>query len=235
MGLLDGAGNLFNRGVASAGRTTRSITLKAQISDLGQRRESIAAQLGANLFLTTQNDPKFRVPFEDLYISIENLDIQIASLQEELTNLEMQAQMAAGTQPMMMTDQPILICPSCGENASTENDFCTSCGMSLVEIKQSMRLCPACRFVLVDSDRFCTNCGLEIPSIPDETVAPGFNNQVEASNNEIESADDSISTNVVQNDEISGPLGESHPNLCQSCGYENVSKAKFCRRCGEKI
>ena len=139
MGFLDDAGNLFNKGVASAGRTTRSISLKSQINDLNKRRETIMAQIGANLYEETRIDPKFRAPNEELYASVESLDQQKASLQEELANLETQAQAPAQPadqqpiQPPVVEAQPMVACPTCGKMLSVNDAFCSGCGSSITK------------------------------------------------------------------------------------------------------
>ena len=197
MGILDDAGNLLNRGVASAGRTTRSISLKSQINDLNKRRETLMAQLGANLYDEVRNDPRLRAPNEGILFAVDNLDQQTAALQLELANLEAQAQVGAAGQPGM---PGMITCPTCATQVSTGNAFCTGCGMSVAAMpqpvppmpqpvppmpqpippvppvpqpmQQGTKLCPNCGFVLGEADRFCTNCGYSTPAPPAEQFMP---------------------------------------------------------------
>jgi len=158
MGFLDDAGNLINRGVASAGRTTRSISLKSQISDLNKRRESLLAQLAANLYEEIRNDPRFRAPNEGIFFAVENIDSQIIALQFELANLEQQAQEQSTVQTGMIP------CSVCGTQVSPHDTFCTGCGSKITPVQQPTKFCTGCGFAMGANDVFCTNCGLSVPA-----------------------------------------------------------------------
>ena len=123
--LLENAGNLLNRGVAAAGRGTKSISLKNQINDLVKRREKLTAELGADLYTVTRFDPNFRAPRESIYGGIESMDAQIEALQIELANIEQEAQTANAAQPVQA---PAAFCPSCGNALQPSDAFCRNCG-----------------------------------------------------------------------------------------------------------
>jgi len=169
MGLLDEAGNLFSKGVASAQKGTRTISLKNQMNDLNKRRDSLTSELGSSLFEETRYDPKFREPRESLYASIESIDLQKVSILAELANIELQAQMAATNQqaPLDAT-QPTITCPTCSRPVLIDDTFCPGCGTNLTTVKADV----GSDDTEDDSEEspapptkkkpgFCTNCGCE--------------------------------------------------------------------------
>ena len=232
MGILDDAGNLFNRGVASAGRTTRSISLKSQISDLNKRRETLMAQFGANLFEEFRNDPKYRVPNESIYFAVDNLDQQIAALQSELAALEQQAQAAAQPQPqpVYQPSGPTIACPTCGNRVPMQDTFCSGCGTNVQSVKQSVRLCTNCGFVLGANDRFCTNCGFSFPeAVVEPAVVPvAAPMAVPIAEPVVEQAAAPIAEPVI------APVAEQQ-KTCSACGFANVPAAMFCIGCGNRL
>ncbi|MCL2889580.1 MAG: zinc ribbon domain-containing protein [Eggerthellaceae bacterium] len=222
MGILDDAGGLINRGVASAGRGTRSISLKAQVSDLNKRRETLASQLGAALYEETRNDPQFRTPYEGLYVSIETLDQQKEALLLELKNLEIQAQLANA--PQQAAGGPAwIVCPTCGKQLSVEDAFCSGCGMGMAAIKQQMRLCGNCGLALDSSDLFCVGCGQPVPPVAQVAEA------VEAA-----PAVEQAAAVVVEEAPV-----EQAPVVvvgqCANCGFVNAPDAAFCQNCGNRL
>lgn len=164
MSLLDDASSLVNRGIASAGRGTKSLTLKAQIGDLNRKREGLASQLGASLYEETRTDPRFRASREALYASIEALDAERLALQEELVAIERQAQISA--MPVAAA-----ICPSCGGAVGADDVFCSTCGTNVIEARKDVRLCSKCSSPLSPDDLFCMACGTPVAAVPDPAPA----------------------------------------------------------------
>jgi hypothetical protein len=142
--ILENAGNLFNRGVAAAERGTKSLSLKSQINDLNRQREKLTSDLGASIYQETRYDTTFRASREGFYSAIESVDAQIATIQDELTALEQEAQ-AAANQPM--TVQPVVPaehkCPSCGAIAQSSDAFCRSCGTAIPAAAAPVAAAPA--------------------------------------------------------------------------------------------
>ena len=172
MGFLDSASTMINRGVASAGRSTKSLTLKAQIKELQEKRTAAAAQLGASLFEETRANAALRNPREALYAAIESIDGQCAALQQELDTIERQSQIAAAPTPG-------LPCRVCGAPVAPGDLFCTNCGTK-VEAQSapapapagSQRTCVKCGTALGPDDRFCMNCGTPAASAPQPAAVP---------------------------------------------------------------
>lgn len=51
------------------------------------------------------------------------------------------------------------VCPSCGSEIDSDDDFCGSCGKR----REKERVCPSCGRVASGSDRFCRKCGNRVP------------------------------------------------------------------------
>ncbi|MCL2631725.1 MAG: zinc ribbon domain-containing protein [Coriobacteriia bacterium] len=135
--ILNSAGNLLNRGVAAAGRGTKTISLRAQINDLVKRREKLTSDLGASIYLETRYDPVFRAPRESYYSAIESIDAQVEALQAEINVIEQDAQVGAA--------QPVVGAPPVGYPA------------------QQAATCSTCGVILDPADAFCRNCGAPVP------------------------------------------------------------------------
>jgi len=167
MSLLDDAGGLLNRGMASAGRSTRSMSLKAQINELNKQREALTAKLGAALYKETRHDQRLRAVSGDLFASIEALDERRETLLNELNSLEMQAQLAAANKSKGGTSVT-LTCPACGMQITEAGAaFCSGCGADISSLKSSMNLCLVCGSPLGEGDMFCAGCGSAVPAKPD--------------------------------------------------------------------
>jgi hypothetical protein len=155
MGILDSIQGGINKGADAAGRATKKIQLNAQISDINKQRDRLLAQLGASLFLETRDDPRFRAPREQVYAGIEALDDRRAGVQNELSQLEQQGQVAAAAR---MT----ISCPTCGRSLAANSAFCTGCGTAISAIRESLSLCTICGAALEPNTRFCTSCGTPV-------------------------------------------------------------------------
>jgi len=173
MSILDSAGDLINRGVANAGRGTKSVTLKAQIKDLGKRRESAMADLGASLYEETRNDPDFRASRESLFSAIENLDAQIESLQNELDAANLVVPQPAG--------EVGIVCPACGTNIPAGDAFCMGCGAKVEPVVQASSLaCSNCGRQVEEDDLFCMGCGTPVTKVNSTQMVEEDTPQVES-------------------------------------------------------
>ena len=95
MGFLDNVTNTFNRGAAAADRTTRSLKLKGQLSDIAKRRQELATQLGASLYEVTKENAELRAGREPLYDGIAQCDMERAEVERMLAAIEAEANAAA--------------------------------------------------------------------------------------------------------------------------------------------
>ncbi len=175
MGFLDEASNLLNRGVANAGRGTRSFAIKAQLNDLKKQREDLCRQLGAALFEETRRMASLREPREALYAAMEALDAQSATLQGELAAIEQQARLsqAAGSRRCLSCGSPLgpgdMFCAECGAKAETAASFASA--------PSAAPVCRACGASLKGDMRFCMSCGAPVqapvsaPAAPEPAIA----------------------------------------------------------------
>lgn len=181
MGFLDSAGELLNKGVANAGRGTKAISLKAQISDLGQTRSNLMSQLGESLYESVRFDANLRSGLESLFSAIEGIDAQLAALRRELAVVDLQM----NTVSAVASGYTGRMCGNCGKPMADEDAFCMSCGERYVEKPASSgtsasqpssaladarcpdaapaQVCLACGAVAADDDAFCMGCGTPLP------------------------------------------------------------------------
>ena len=167
MGFLDSVSNAVSRGVAGAQRTSRSTQLKLQLNDLIKQRKEMAAQLGANLYEATKEDPALRQGREPLYDAIANIDLQRAAIEEEIAQIEAEA---------LASQQAAIVyrCPRCGSSVQATDMFCSGCGTPIQEIvaaSQSYapippyaaipggKTCAVCGAPMGADDKFCMSCG----------------------------------------------------------------------------
>ena len=165
MGFFDEASSLFNRGVVNAGRSTRSLAIKAQLNELKKQREGLCRQLGAGLYEQARHMPELREPLEALFVSIEALDTQSAALQHELDDIEERARLAQAAS--------VRRCPSCGTPLGPDDQFCVGCGMRAVPpapvsmpTPVTTSFCRSCGAALAESERFCVSCGQPVAQPP---------------------------------------------------------------------
>ena len=245
MGVLNDAGNLINRGMASAGRTARSISLKAQISDMGKHRERLESRLGASLYEETRHDSRFRASRESLYSSIESLDIQREFLKVELANIELQVQLATTATSEFREPQKVFLCQHCGRQIQVEDAFCPGCGNSTSLVKESANLCPACGYPLEFDDMFCPNCGIaaQNPSVSSFVLE---NLEGVESRDKKENIEEVVNENDIpasapdpnfENEEIPGEDKTTNQAtyLCPNCFALIDEAAVFCPHCGASI
>ncbi len=183
MGLLDDLQGSFNRGVAATGRTARQVKLKSQMSDALKRRQNLAAQLGANLYDATKDDPAWRAGREALYDGIAAIDAERAQIQAELDALDQEAAAEAYA-------AQVYTCPFCGGRVAATDLFCSGCGKPIAEIQAALAAqqasapaaqqasapaaqapaggstCPSCGAPVNPGDAFCMNCGTRLDAAP---------------------------------------------------------------------
>ena len=155
MGLLDGAGSIFEKGSAGISRAAKNYTLDAQIKDLEKQRQTILARLGAVFFESFRLDPETRAPNEALFSSVEDLDRQINQLKFEQKALERQRSIASSK----------AICNKCGAEVSSGDVFCTKCGERIAlqfQGEQEGEKCPKCGMSIDENNLFCTYCGMKV-------------------------------------------------------------------------
>ena len=238
MGFLDGAGNLLNRGVANAGRSTRSLSIKATLTDLKKQREELCCQLGASLYEETRQMASLHDPRQALYAAIEALDVQRATLQNELADIEEQARLAraAGSRR----------CPSCGTPFGPEDMVCVECGTrvespsSVLLLGRSDLSCAVCGEPLAGDVRFCMNCGATV-HMP--TTAPSASDAFAPMPTPVPDGSQTMPAPVpptpadapsIPSTPAPMPIGQ-RAALCSNGGYENGSDAVFCRSCGQRL
>ncbi|MBE6464044.1 MAG: zinc-ribbon domain-containing protein [Eggerthellaceae bacterium] len=160
MGFLDTVTSAFNKGTASAKRTGRLAQLRLQANDLLRQRRDLTAQLGASLYETVKEIPELRESREPLFASIEDIDQKRARIDEEIAEIEAQIEAQRASS---MTFK----CPSCGADVSSGDMFCSTCGISIEEVKAAYAApepadsltCSVCGATLSEGDRFCMVCG----------------------------------------------------------------------------
>lgn len=246
MGFLDNVQSTFNRGVAAAGRTTDTVRLKAQMADALKRRQNLAAQLGANLYDLTRDDPTFRASREALYDGIAAVDAERAQIQSALDRIEREAQAAQSA----ATSVP---CPFCGAQLSATDVFCSGCGKPMTEIEAARNAaqqpapavsvdgptCPACGSPMNVGDLFCMNCGhkLDAPASmpePDPETEP-------SPDPEPEPAPEAVAEPESESEPASEPIAEPAPEpsltfaFCPECGAHANPGDCFCMNCGHPL
>ena len=245
MGLLEDANDLINRGVASAGRGTKAIALKAQISELDKRGIELYAQLGRVGFDALKDDDAFCSSQSALFSAIADHEQQRAALAAELEQVRALGEMAAasaasttGAGSGPMEDAAVaceasgsavcgdtVACPQChGVNKQTAA-FCIHCGTrlpdNLGDSAESAPTCVRCGAELRNGASFCVVCGAAIEG--------GFAKEAEA----LSDADCVVSSVP---EEIATEAFSSCAQLeCRQCGFFNNPDASFCRKCGASL
>lgn len=169
MSFLDSVQSAVNKGTAAVGRSTQSVKLKMQVSELIKKRQNLAAQLGASLYETTKDDQNMRQGREELYDGIAKIDEEKASLEQEIAKIESEAEQAHN-------DARVYKCPKCGANVGATDMFCSGCGISIDEVKaayakaqetlpeagasqSNTKTCVNCGAAIEQGAVFCMNCG----------------------------------------------------------------------------
>lgn len=246
MGFLDNVQSTFNRGVTAAGRTTDTVRLKAQMADALKRRQNLAAQLGANLYDLTRDDPTFRAGREALYDGIAAVDAERTQIQSALDRIEREAQAAQSAATSVL-------CPFCGAQLSATDVFCSGCGKPMTEIEAARNAaqqpapavsvdgptCPACGSPMNVGDLFCMNCGhkLDAPASmpePDPETEP-------SPDPEPEPAPEAVTEPESESEPASEPIAEPAPEpsltfaFCPECGAHANPGDCFCMNCGHPL
>ena len=190
MGLIDSITDAANKGASAVGKTSQSMKLKMKQDELMKRRRELVAQLGANLYEITKDDPKFRSGREELYTMIEGLDAERERIVREMAELE-----NAQQQPTSFT------CSRCGSAVRSDDKFCSGCGRSADEIFEEAKAqasaaalvepapsivpleCPNCHLPLAEDDVYCMRCGRKVAaddsSVTESESATGSKGPVE--------------------------------------------------------
>jgi hypothetical protein len=174
MGFLENVQGGFNRGVASASRTSKKVQTNLQINDARRRVDSLYLQLGKVLYEQTKDDGEFRLGHENLYLSIEDAHSTIGLLQTDLQQLELERHVAAASSPSFLPAFPSrsssasmqgITCPNCGSLAQADGTFCISCGADIASASQSCITCEQCGASLLPDALFCMACGYSVNSV----------------------------------------------------------------------
>ena len=167
MGFLDSVSNAIDRGTASVGRASGTAKLKMSLNDLTKQRKELAAQLGASLYEATRENAELRAGREPLYDGIANIDAQKASIEAEITRIELEGQAAQAA-------AVVYKCPKCGSNVQATDLFCAGCGTPIAEVVAaasapfaaavpvSGKKCAHCGAPMGNDDIFCMSCGTRV-------------------------------------------------------------------------
>lgn len=169
MGILDQMGDALNSGMSAVNRTVNRAKLDSQINDINRRRQEIAAQLGASLYVITRDNPEFRDGREDLYDGIAALDNERAECERQIEALE--AAMRAAEQ-----QRDSYTCVVCGSTVMGTDNFCGGCGSpaekargggeqanaSQASAATNEFTCPACGYHVPQDHKFCMRCGTRV-------------------------------------------------------------------------
>lgn len=185
MGLFDDIsaqiGSTVNRGSAAASRTTRTMRIRSELTELERQREAAAARLGAELYPRLSAYPELCEGCEALIGAIMTADERTSALREELAQIEREAEEAkaqaeaeAKARRNAHVAQPAFVCPTCGSAVDEGDAFCMSCGTKLdpsmfvrqeqAEEPQAEGLgaCPQCGAEVLPGSKFCGSCGARV-------------------------------------------------------------------------
>ncbi len=165
MGIFDTAQDFINRGVASAERGGKTISLKVELADAGRQREQAYARLGEQVFATMGTDAAFRVGREELLDEVQVCVDKCAEIEARIAHIEAQGAAARAAAPA--SSRP---CPGCGSAVSTGYKFCPACGAAVPESEPAPqstgKTCPSCGFTTEGYGRFCMKCGTRLGEGP---------------------------------------------------------------------
>lgn len=245
MGLLEDANDLINRGVASAGRGTKAITLKAQISELDKRGIELYAQLGRAGFEVLKGDDAFSGSQSALFSAIADHERQRAALAAELEQVRALGETAVtpAVSTMGVSSGPTgstavaceasgsavrgatVACPQCNGANKRTAAFCIHCGTRLPDdlgdSAEPVPTCARCGAELRSGASFCVACGAAIENSPAKEAETPSDAGCMASVVPAEIATESFS-----------PCAELE---CGQCGFSNKPDASFCRKCGAPL
>ncbi len=159
MGIFDTAQSFINRGVASAERGGKTISLKVELADANRQLEQAYAKLGEQVFATMGTDAVFRAGREEVLSEVEECLAKKSEIEDRIAGIE--AEGAAARAAAAATRS----CPSCGAQVSGMYKFCPSCGTRAPEpepepaISPDEKVCPNCGFVPDVPSQFCMQCG----------------------------------------------------------------------------
>lgn len=245
MGLLEDANDLINRSVASAGRSTKAIALKAQIAELDKRGADLYAMLGRAGFDALRADDAFYGSQGALFDAIENHERQRAALAAGLERVKALGEMADGSSmptsnlcigsmggvgaacnmPNLTAQGDMVACPQCSGANKQSASFCIHCGMRLSDDSGNNAnpapTCSRCGAEVRDGALFCVACGAALGGgvIEKAEVSSGAHCDADQKADEAKTEDSSLRAQTE----------------CGRCGFPNNPDASFCRRCGEQL
>lgn len=252
MGIFDSAADALNRGVASAGRSTKSMGVKSRMADLDKSGDAFYARLGRLGKPLLEADDAFRSQNSELFASIAEYEQQRSALIAELEQIQRQAELAAQAQMGRK-------CPNCGTPNRNDDSFCVQCGHRLdAPEPPKARVCPQCSTPLREGANFCVSCGYRIGETPQPTVRfpTGTNDVADCKPETVaQQADSPILEGFLSSSEPpaaatvkmpeiaserpkpSTPPATPNPasGVCPACGFKNAPEANFCRSCGASI
>lgn len=219
MNLIDSASEYLNRGISSAGRGTKTITLKARLADLDRKGDELYAQLGRKAVDMLRENEGFYGNNRGLFDSVDEYERQRRSVEDELDRLKALAELTSA-------QSNTVVCPKCGRQNAGGNNFCVGCGAKLDKPQpgqQEMRFCPACGAPVRPGASFCSACGSSTDRSPDSNDA------------ELPSESDLRGFDGAATQPAMAASPSSEGLACPSCGFMNAPGAGFCRMCGGKL
>ncbi len=185
MGFLDDLSSTLSRGKDAAGRSSRTFKLNSQIREINRRRLKLVAQLGANIYEETKNNPYKSAEYPDLYEAIAACDAERQECQEKLAEIVKEKSAAKPSRSYR--------CAVCGTKMSSRDLFCSGCGTSAAEARPTPvsdevieetvtiegesdleapeNICPSCGSVVHADNVFCMNCGTKLLETAPEVQA----------------------------------------------------------------
>lgn len=162
MGILDSVTSAVNRGTESAGRAAEKVKINNKMNEVNKRRQQLAAQLGASLYLATKDDVSLRQGREGLYDSITACDAEREQLQARLAAIEAASEAVETFK-----------CSVCGTKMAGGDLFCSGCGTP-ADKARAVRpapvvggaVCASCGAPMAADDLFCMSCGAKAGAAP---------------------------------------------------------------------
>ena len=164
MSLFDSVTAAVSRGTESAGRVAEKVRINSKLNEINKRRQQMAAQLGASLYLVTKDNTAFRDGREALYDGISSCDVEREQLQMRIAQLDSMSEAAE-----------IFNCAVCGVKMSDGDLFCSGCGTPVEKARAVTALsmqspastvfCGSCGAPMAADDAFCMSCGAKVGEV----------------------------------------------------------------------
>ncbi len=162
--ILDSANELLSRGADKVTSAFDSASSKMKLSELQSKRNEACAALGAAVFSVTKENAEFRIDYEELYKAVDEVDGQIAALEEQIAAAEAEkaAKEAAAAAAKAAKDK---VCANCGTPLAEGALFCGNCGTKVPEPAPEPAVdlvCPSCGKTIPEEAAFCPACGTKL-------------------------------------------------------------------------